>query len=201
MRHSIKYISILLLFTLPYFGFAQKDSTKHDTTKAIVNKNELSTKGKFYIGAGLGYDGDNNTTNGPVLGSQTPVYNATIDYGVQYNITLGIAGAYQSVNYTDDSPAFAYTHKLTVSNFSVRVLYNLFNSRSVEVYSGLRFGSSFTKDDAISYKNQSTVTKSTTITGQGLIGLRLLWDFIGLHLEAGLGNAPYYVEGGLTFRI
>jgi hypothetical protein len=201
MRHSIKHIFILLLFTLPYLGFTQQDSVKHDTTKIHVNKNELSIKSIFFIGAGLGYDGDNNTTNGPVLGSQTPVYNATIDYGVDYNITLGIAGAYQSISYTDDSPAFAYTHNLTVSNFSVRALYNLFSSRSVEVYSGLRFGGSFTKDDATSYKNQSTITTSTTLTGQGLIGLRLMLDFIGLHLEGGLGNAPYYIEGGLTFRI
>ena len=92
-----------------------------------------------------------------------------------------------------------YIHSTTTLNLSARLLYYILSSKSVEFYCGLGVGTSFIRDHVTTYLNQSSVTNSSPLTGEGLIGIRY-GDPICVHIELGLGTAPYFEEFGFSYK-
>jgi len=145
----------------------------------------------------------------PQVLTETPAYNATLDYRVLSWLSFGVGIAYQSFT---DIPEYGFdpakweVEKISRLNISGRLLYHLTNEKVVDCYIGVRIGESQWADDIISLQS-STNPKIYTCGNfsrgsfQALVGVRLfLFYNLGFHFEFGIGT-PYLLELGLTFRV
>lgn len=148
--------------------------------------------------------------------SVTPNYGGTIDVGITKWMSIGFAASTQNevVNWTiyNQPPGVIYnSDQLTRTNLAARLSFH-FSSNSTnknfEPYCGLRIGKSFWTDIPFNTnKNQYSgtyfiTTSSTVVNSCQIFGgiRRYLNDYIGLHIEIGIGS-PYLLEAGLTIRI
>ncbi|HSY76399.1 MAG TPA: hypothetical protein VK890_06060, partial [Bacteroidia bacterium] len=82
----------------------------------------------------------------------------------------------------------------------------LYSTSNMQVYCGFRGGVSYWTDivtptPSANSTVQPTVPNNTAYPSiQAPIGVRFFAGPIGFHVEAALGT-PYFIEGGLTFRI
>ena len=144
-----------------------------------------------------------------------PAYNCMLDYRTTIRASFGIALAYQQLSYnpSDGREASWFIDNASRLNVGIRILEHFSKYPNADLYMGIRFGISFWSYDEIldqAYVSAqgpyyATPTPAGTWTEtkgsvQILIGFKgYLSDYIGLHLEAGLGT-PYYAEVGLTYR-
>lgn len=199
-----KFISLITLCTF----FLLMSGT---TVKAQKEQGQIS------IGAGAGWSligglfsaisGGTNTT------FASPVWNATFDYGLSDNFSLGIAFGYQTmgINYVDywytNSQGTTVTEdfKWTLSrmNIAARPLIHFGHSEDLDLYAGIRAGITNwgSKTESSDPNFDEGQIKMGNFGFQALFGTRYYFsEMIGMHFEVGLG-APYLVEGGISVRL
>ncbi len=153
--------------------------------------------------------------------SYTSNKGATIDFGINKLLSIGIASSYQSAiinwslndnQYPGPPYSYPYSDNITRVNLALRLLWHLpIQSKHFDVYGGVRFGCSSWHDipssnNILTYGSTNTITflsspNLVVASCQILWGLRVyLNKYVGAHIEAGIGS-PYLVEGGLTVRI
>jgi hypothetical protein len=151
--------------------------------------------------------------------SATPYLGITADYGLLKELSIGIAGGYQSMimdyNFAGiNSSLTEFSDKITRANLAGRLLYHFEKiDNMLDIYFGVRVGWSYWHDTPSAENLIGIGTNSPQIESyleyqnyrlsnlQALFGIRFyIVDKIGLHFEAGIG-APFLFEGGLTFRV
>jgi hypothetical protein len=220
MRDSI--ICILLII-LPSIGFSQLDSNKAQSHSLINSGSSenipINIKGKLYVNGGIGYSlilqriysSMANQEAAPYGISESPVYNANIDYGIGKKISIGLGAAYQTATGAPTGTLYFqhsyYTENLTRLNLSVRALREIITKKHFELYYGLRAGISFWTDFVTpipppTSTAQPTLGKNhdTYPSIQLPLGIRVFTGHLGVHFEVAIGT-PYFAEGGITFRI
>jgi hypothetical protein len=185
----------------------------YDPSSIYYNKDELVINlglGYFsYIGNeiynhyGSPYDFNNEKTS--------PVYNATLDYGVTEKHTLGLGITYQQEMDYNTTP-YPLTEKLSIMDIAFRYTHSMGSWELL--YYGFRAGIAFWDyklygsvaagniNGNIVQIPINTISSSTTqAVIQLLLGARLTFSKnIIIHLEAGVLD-PYTLEGGITFKI
>lgn len=147
----------------------------------------------------------------------TPIYNATLDYGITEKFSLGGAYSYNKMTWTDEySSTDTLIQALDTTkgdvlfvrnNISIRGLYHFGNMESLDIYGGARIGMSIWKlsatvenDNLESASNFSFPATLPSILV--MVGARKYFgDFFGVHLELGLGTSPYFITGGINIKI
>lgn len=145
----------------------------------------------------------------------TPAIVFAADYGITENFSIGLAGGWQKMglNYTDysyiDSDGdivtedFKYT--LSRSNLGVRALFHYGGSDDFDMYSGAKVGYTIWN-----FKNDSNdpdfITPTDKASGVGFqliaFGARGYFsESVGAFFELGLFGAPYFLAGGIAFRV
>jgi hypothetical protein len=206
--HSIDKLDI------DYIGFAKgyKIVYRFRETDSINHEKAKKAWGSICLNAGVG--GSLMTLAvlpilySPQVLTETPAYNATLDYRIISWLSIGAAIAYQSFTDIPEygfDPAYWEVEKISRLNISGRLLYHLTNARNVDCYLGMRIGSSSWKDSI-----QSTGTTAPRVytcgnfvrgSFQALVGARIFIFYnLGVHFEGGIGT-PYLLEGGLTLRV
>ena len=217
MKKNLLYTCIaFLLLALPFLGLAQKDTTTHTDTSACRHK---SIKGKIYLSAGYGQSTILWRIYGTfILGydqhgiSQSIVKNATADYGITKDMSVGVCIAYQTTSGVPQGITYntgGAIETTTRLNLTARILRYVYCTHNIEIYYGLRFGISHWTDEV----GTPPSNYDQYITGPALgytdivypsfqvpVGIRFLEGPIGIHAEIGIG-APYFAEAGLTLKI
>ena len=211
MKNKLIYTCLaFLLLTLPFSGFAQKDT--------CTGKHK-SIKGKVFLSAGYGQSAILYRIYGTfILGydqhniSQSIVKNATADYGITKNLTIGACIAYQTTSGIPQGITYntgGAVETTTRLNLTLRILRYVYCTQNIEIYYGVRAGFSHWTDEV----GTPPSNYDQYITGPALgytdiiypsfqvpLGIKLLLGPIGIHAEVGIG-APYFAEAGLTLRI
>lgn len=156
----------------------------------------------------------------------TPIINGMVDYAITDKFSLGGAysynnfvwqDSYNSVTYQYDSTTGAVIDssvttqsgkvKLTRQNFGVRPLFHFGNGADFDMYAGARVGFSYWNASyEVQQDGQTSASgispKGSVFTVQALFGIRKYFnEHVGLNFEFGIGNSPYFLAGGLNFRI
>lgn len=152
------------------------------------------------------------TASGANKVSSIPIINVMADYGITENFSLGIAYSFNKFSWSDSSTdTLGVTTLVEASaarhNIGVRPLFHFGNNEKVDLYTGARIGSSiwaisggFTDSQGNSAGASTDVPTGVT-TVQALFGVRTYFtEVIGANFEIGIGNAPYFVAGGLSFE-
>lgn len=142
----------------------------------------------------------------------TPIINGMVDYGLTENFSLGGAYTFHQWSWEDQ-----YTDTLGVTtmgnvsaarhNIGMRGLFHFGSNDKVDMYAGARIGYSLWrfKADASNSEGESASefnAPAGIFTAQALFGARAYFnEIIGANIEIGLGTAPYFIAGGLSFRI
>jgi hypothetical protein len=149
-----------------------------------------------------------------------PNIGGTIDFGLPKRFSIGLASSYQnelvSWGYGLDHVYNGYpiySDKVTRVNMAFRLLYHLINNTHIDLYTGIRFGSSYWHDspspDNTNIYSVFAYTPSTFLSNSNnfVPSFQYVWGLryfpiknLGIHVELGIGS-PYLVEGGLSFRI
>jgi hypothetical protein len=143
----MKKILAILFLTLgsSFFTYceAQDILARKPPAKDTSNRNV----GALTINAGLGESLiDWQYTNGFVFLQRnftyiSPVYNATIDYGVSPRYAVGAGIAWQSAITQLNEIPVKY-EQTTRTNITLRITGNIYHSNTGDYYSGIRFGES-----------------------------------------------------------
>lgn len=142
----------------------------------------------------------------------TPIINGMVDYGITDNFSVGAAISYHQWNwqdqYTDTSGVTTMGNvRASRNNIGLRGLFHFGNNNRVDLYTGARVGYSLWrfKADASNTNGESASDFSAPagiFTAQALFGARAYFnEIIGANFEFGIGTAPYFLSGGLSFRI
>lgn len=184
--------------------------------------NAQRAQNEVVISAGLGYSISQALLKGALNASlkaadlnevkAIPIINGMVDYGVTENFSIGGAYSFHQWNWQDE-----YTDSLGVTtagnvniarhNIGGRGLFHFGSNEKVDMYAGARVGYSLwrLKADAVNTEGESASefnAPSGIFSVQALFGARAYFnDFIGANVEIGVGTAPYFVAGGLSFRI
>ena len=182
---------------------------------------------QMVITAGVGYSigmaiikgGINLGLTAASLGkaSATPVINGMIDYGITENFSIGAAYSFNKFSWTDSYTSTdttgatiinAGTVDLARHNIGGRALFHFGSSETTDLYAGARLGTSIWKADysCVSTSGESSASDFSMPAGifsiQALFGVRTYFnDFIGANFEVGIGTSPYFIGGGLVFKI
>jgi len=143
----------------------------------------------------------------------TPIINGMVDYGVTENFSFGGAYSFHQWNWQDE-------YQDTITNIStfgnvnaarhnigIRGLFHFGSNENVDMYAGARIGYSLwrAKTDAANTHGESIsefVAPPGIFTAQALFGARAYFnEWLGANVEFGVGTAPYFLAGGLSFRI
>jgi hypothetical protein len=138
-----------------------------------------------------------------------PAFYANYDFSVNEWFSMGVAASYQMFRMEDEATS-EFT-RVDRTNIGFRTLFHYGQSDVLDMYSGVRFGTtfwnveaSFAEDDpaadlAISevenWANNFRIVPQ--IVAFGIKGY--FTDNFGGHLEISIG-APYYLSGGFTVR-
>lgn len=186
------------------------------------NANAQRAQNEVVITAGVGYSlglsilktGINAslTTAGLNKMKTVPIINGMVDYGITENFSIGGAYSFHQWNWQDqytDSVGVTTIGNVNVArhNVGARGLFHFGSNDNVDMYAGARIGYSLwrLKADAANTEGESAsefAAPSGIFTAQALFGARAYFnEFIGANVEVGVGTAPYFVAGGLSFRI
>ncbi|HTB32960.1 MAG TPA: hypothetical protein VK808_13105 [Bacteroidia bacterium] len=210
------YKKLLFLFCLaiPFPVMAQTPPVKDSSE--IPSKDitllSITNEGVFSFGVGVGYStidlrlyGINLGGDGPGATSQTPAFNAYIDYGVGKKTCIGVGFTYQSVTGVPNYAPYGITEYLTRYNTGLRFIHYTSSNIASSFYYGARIGLSYWTDkfNTPSFNWDYTLNNPTQVdpSFQFFIGYRVfLSDNIDFNAEFGVGT-PYLIEGGFSFRI
>ncbi len=217
MQYRLQHIYLFLLLALPLVGFSQADTAQPKPLSHKDSLKHLSIKGKLYASAGIGQSTILWRVYGSFIGGYDPngltqsyVKSAEVDYGITHKLSFGAGIAYQTTSGIPQGNAY-YTggaiESTTRLNLTARILSYIYSTPHIQVYWGFRFGLSswtdivqpskvanFTNGPAIGYGNL------VSLSFQIPVGLRLLEEPFGIHIEAAAGT-PYFIDAGLTLRI
>ncbi len=144
--------------------------------------------------------------------SSIPIINVMVDYGITENFSLGAAYSFNSFSWSDSSidPSGVITSvdlSAARHNIGLRPLFHFGNNEKVDLYTGARLGTSIWSLSGSATDSQGNDTGASTdipagvVTVQALFGVRTYFtDVIGANFEVGIGNAPYFVAGGLSLK-
>lgn len=144
--------------------------------------------------------------------SSIPIINVMVDYGISENFSLGAAYSFNSFSWSDSSidPSGVITSvdlSAARHNIGLRPLFHFGNNEKVDLYTGARLGTSIWSLSGSATDSQGNDTGASTdipagvVTVQALFGVRTYFtDVIGANFEVGIGNAPYFVAGGLSLK-
>lgn len=184
--------------------------------------NAQREQNQIVVSTGLGYSigqailkGLLNTTL-EVGGTNTvkaiPIINVMADYGITENFSLGVAYSFNKFSWSDsniDTSGLITSVEASAArhNIGVRPLFHFGNNEKVDLYTGARLGTSIWKvSGGVSDSQGNSAGASTSIplgvmTVQALFGVRAYFtEVIGANFEIGIGNAPYFVAGGVSFK-
>lgn len=141
----------------------------------------------------------------------TPIINGMVDYGLTENFSLGGAYSFHKWNWSDsytDTAGVITTGSASIQrqNIAGRALFHFGNNEKVDLYAGARVGTSLwkiTADGANSNGDSASdvAVPSGVFSVQALFGVRTYFtDVFGANFEFGIGSAPYFVAGGLSFK-
>jgi hypothetical protein len=140
-----------------------------------------------------------------------PIINAQLDYAVADNFSMGVAYSFHkwSIDETRMINDTLYNAQVGLSrqNIGFRPLFHFGSDESLDLYAGGRLGYSVWSGNYAIRNNYGdnradAVRTPSTFTVQFLFGVRKYFnDFIGINFEVGLGTAPYFMAGGLSFKI
>ena len=140
----------------------------------------------------------------------SPVWNATFDYGLTDNFSIGAAFGYQTFKLFVDNGYYDVANnyiteevewKFSRMNLAIRPLFHFGRNDDLDMYTGLRIGMIKWGDSHDSSDPDFEDYYTLTLGFQALFGMRVYFsDMIGMHFEAALG-APYLLEGGISIRL
>lgn len=184
------------------------------TDNVIAQKAE----GQVVISAGVGYW--MHSTSTPRLGLfqekyiySEPVLNGMIDYGIADFFSMGVAVSHQKMSIEWENRHYYVdtiwkmedvTEELTRLNIGIRPLIHFIKHDNIGMYAGLRMSYSlWTYDhDSTDPEWNDDNLERTRMNIQLLFGLRAYFsDVIGMHMEIGMGGAPYVAAMGLSFKL
>lgn len=142
----------------------------------------------------------------------TPIINGMVDYGINENFSIGGAVSFHQWNWDDrytDTSGVTTTGSVSASraNIGLRGLFHFGSNERMDMYAGARIGYSLwrTKSNFSDSNGQSASDFSAPagiFGAQALFGMRAYFnEVIGANIEIGIGTAPYFLSGGLSFRI
>lgn len=161
---------------------------------------DLTIFGLFFpVGRNFGYF---------TCSSIIPNLNGIIDFGIDNNVSIGLAASYQSETVVPQEKIG--TDKITRINLGFRTLHHLNKtSTKFDNYIGLRIGCSYWKDSPSYVSNNPyaptayflSAPNSWVPSFQFIYGLCMYpSNYFGIHFDFGIGS-PYLFEAGITFRI
>jgi len=184
----------------------------------IQNTSGQKAKGEAILTAGAGlsiwnmYSGVANLSDS-LLASSTPTFNATYDYGLTKNFSIGAAVGYNSFSFSN--PHYSYINargviiyetisvKYSRVNVAVRPLYHWGKNENFEWHAGMRLGYSFwtaqlnTTDPF--YKDE--YERQNLYSAQVLIGSRAYFtEFLAITFDVGIGT-PYFSSLGISLKL
>ena len=143
----------------------------------------------------------------------TPTFDATYDYAIVGNVTLGGAVSYNTFSFIN--PNYSYINSArTIVYESISVKYSLVNvalrpvvrwgkNDDLEWFAGLRLGYSFwdAKIETSDPYYQDEYARETNYSIQAIGGLRA-WvsDYVGLTFDVGIGT-PYFASMGVSLKL
>ncbi len=170
-----------------------------------------NTKGEITLSGGAGYGfissifklANNVKASGP--------FNGHLEFCLADNASLGAAYSHQTFSYEDewtrDTLKLQVNVNATRVNYGLRGLYHFpgGNTKST-FYGGVRLGFTVWNYSFDANLQEGQYEKNVPFrlnfpSAQLLVGYRYFFlPFVGLNAEIGVGNAPYFVHAGLTFR-
>ncbi len=142
---------------------------------------------------------------------EIPLLNAQLDFAIAENFSIGAAYSFNKFS-TEETKTIndtIYNANVSLSrqNIGIRPLFHFGADETLDMYVGGRFGFSTWKGEYSILNNYgdnraNEAKTPNAFTVQVLFGARKYFnDFIGINFEVGLGTAPYFVGGGLSFKI
>lgn len=186
------------------------------------NANAQRAQNEVVVTAGVGYSLSMALLKGVVNTSlraadlnevkAIPILNGMVDYGVTENFSVGGAYSFHQWNWQDeytDTAGVTTIGNVNIArhNIGARGLFHFGSNDNIDMYAGARVGYSLwrLKADAANTEGESASefdAPSGIFTAQALFGARAYFnEIIGANVEVGVGTAPYFIAGGLSFRI
>jgi hypothetical protein len=205
----------LLIHPSNSFIIVTEDSIPHrlfgNVPDDIVDQ-DVSLKKMCIVNAGIGNSiigirvyGVKVQAGGTV--SQGIVYNAFVDYGINKNMTVGLACTSQNLK---GIPVIIATQgiqnvneDISRYNCGLRALTYITHTARLQIYAGARVGVSYWRDIVSDqfYQRSATISdKSFNPSIQCLLGIRIMLGVVGFHTEIAIG-APYTGTIGFSFKI
>ena len=140
-----------------------------------------------------------------------PPINVTLDYALADNFSLGAAYTYSGFTANEsrmiNDTLYNAKVSLTRQNIAIRPLFHFGEDETMDLYAGARLGYSIWNGDYIvtdqfGNNSEDASTIPSVFTVQLLFGVRKYFnDFVGVNFEAGIGNGPYFLAGGVSFKL
>ena len=202
----MRSFSILLLVVVAIFLLPSKNTFgQREKGEAILTVSVGLSIWNMY--AGVANVGDSLTA------SSTPTFNATYDYGITHNFSIGAAAGFNSFSFTN--PHYSYVNSsgvviyesigVTYSriNIAVRPLYHWGKNEDFEWHTGLRMGYSFWTAEL----NTSDPYYQDEFYRQNLYSIQVLFgsrayftEFLAITFYVGIGT-PYFASLGLSLKL
>ena len=156
----------------------------------------------------------------------TPIINGMADYAITDNFSMGAAYSYNHLKWNDNYTSVSYVYdstntvvvdstvttqtgfvRFTRQNIGIRPLFHFGNGDDLDMYAGARLGfsmwnASYEYNDGANNSDSGITPKTSVFSVQALFGIRKYFnDNFGLNFEIGIGNSPYFIGGGVNFRI
>ncbi len=193
--------SFIIIFTVTIFAF--QTNIYGQNLKSTVSMNAGISLAGTLIKTGI-YLLDGYNENDIVDYKSIPVINGAYDYMINDWLSAGIAGGYQSFDFTFQEGDI----NLSRMNIAARALFHYGKSDKLDMYSGIRLGATIWNSEMIwntsdptleSFFNDEYVGSffRTQLVAFGIRGY--FTDNIGANIEFAIGS-PYYLSGGVNFR-
>ena len=206
---SKKMKKLLLCFIASGMLFSSSINAQREQNQVVVSAGMGYSIGQALLKAILNATLEASGTN---TVSSIPIINVMADYGITENFSLGVAYSFNKFSWSDsiiDTSGVISSVDLSAArhNIGVRPLFHFGNNEKVDLYTGARLGTSIWALSGSATDSQGNSTGASTdiptgvVTVQALFGVRTYFtDVIGANFEVGIGNAPYFVAGGLSFK-
>ncbi len=140
-----------------------------------------------------------------------PAFQVNADYGIAKFFSAGVGVSYQmmGMNYTDYGVnADNFSTDIKRLNIGLRALFHYANSGRLDMYSGVRLGTTIWGIDVdgniegYDYNDYILFDNATTFAPQLILfGFRgYFTENLGANFEIGIG-APHFLSAGLTYRL
>ena len=163
--------------------------------------------GMINISAGVGgsligslFDVVTNTSG--IDGSNSPVINGMVDYGVTDRLSIGAAISYQSYEIAFDDSQGDYVDDINCLNIGARALIHLFNAEFFDPYLGVRAGLTnwgANSTSTVAGYDPLAAFDLNSVNFQLLLGMSYYFnESAGINFE--LGTGTYVIAIGAKFK-